>query len=141
MAVNEHGMAEVERGLAGDAADLIVADGEFAGLPGAAKISAVTPIDLTGHRHAAAKDVAVSANDSQVGIGRMAHEQIREEFIAAGGAVAVAYRGESRQARQQFARALDQPLVIRGCDTGQPERVLLHLRLSELALFEVCVEA
>ena len=93
-------MTEVERGLAGDATNLIVADGEVARLPGLAKIGAVADVDLAGHRHAAAEDVAVSANDSQVGIGRMAHEQIREEFIAAGGAVAVAHRGESRQARQ-----------------------------------------
>ena len=66
--VDEDGMAEVERSLAGDTANLIVADGEIAGLPGAAKIGAVANIDLTGHRHAAAEDVAVCANDSQVGI-------------------------------------------------------------------------
>ena len=41
---------------------------------------------------------------------------------------------------RQLARVLDQSLMIRGNDTGQPERVLLHLRLSELALFKVGVE-
>ena len=69
----------------------------------------------------------------------MLREQIGEERVACG-AIKIANRGESRQGHEELARVLDQPLVIRRNEAGQPHGVLLHERLSELALFQVSVE-
>ena len=66
-------------------------------------------------------------------------EQIGEERVA-GGAVTIANGGEMRQGHEKLARVLDQPLVIRRNEAGQPHGVLIHERLSELTLFQVCVE-
>ena len=137
--VVEHRIAEIDGGLAGDAPDLILADGEVTCFEGAPKIDAVAKVDLVGDRDGGANDVAIGVDDSQVGIRRMLREQIGEERVA-GGAVTIANGGESRQAHEKLARVLDQPLVIRRNEAGQPHGVLLHERLSELALFQVCVE-
>src|SRR5262249_26968653 len=57
--VVEHRIAEINGGLAGDATDLILADGEVAGLEGAPKIDAVAKVDRVGNRKSTAKDVAI----------------------------------------------------------------------------------
>ena len=137
--VVEDRIAEIDGGLAGDAPDLILADGEVTGLEGAPKKGAVASVHRAGHREGAAEDAAIGVDDSQVGIRRMLREQIGEERVA-GGAVTIANGGESCQVHKQPARVLDQPLVIRRNEARQPHGLLLHLRFSELALFQVCVE-
>jgi len=104
--VAEDRIAEIDGGLAGDAPDLILADGEVTGFEGAPKKGAVASVHRAGHREGAAEDAAIGVDDSQVGIRRMLREQIGEERVA-GGAVTIANGGESRQGHEKPARVLD----------------------------------
>ena len=101
--VVEHRIAEIDGGLAGDAPDLILADGEVTGLKGTPKINAVAKVDLVGDRDGSANDVAIGVDDSQVGIRRMLREQTGEERVA-GGAGTLANGGDSRQAHEKLSR-------------------------------------
>jgi hypothetical protein len=135
--VIEHGITEINARLVGEAPDLIFADSEVTSLEGAAKIGAIAKIDFAGE--GAAKDVAIGVNDSHVGVRRTLREQIDEERVA-GGAITIANGGELRQGNEKLLGVLDQPFVIRRNEARQPHGVLLHERLSQLALFEVGVE-
>src|SRR5262245_11050008 len=120
-----------------EAPDLILADGEVTGFKSAPKINAVTEVDLAGN--GSAKDVAIVVDDFQVGIGRTLREKIDEERVASG-TVKIVHGGELRQGHEKLLRIIDQSLVIRRNEAGQPHGVLMHERLSKLALFEVSVE-
>src|SRR4029434_4150674 len=75
-------IAEIDAGLAADAPDLILADGEVTGLKSAPKIDAVPNVDRSGHREGTAKDIAIGVGDSQVDILRMSCGQIDEVSMA-----------------------------------------------------------
>ncbi len=132
-------MSEVDRGLAGDPADLMLADGEGACVQGPSKVRAIGQVDGAAERKSTAEEIPVRRYRSKVGIHPVLFQKIREQGAARAG-VSRAHFGETCQSSEELTGSLDQSLVI-GCgDGGQVQCLLLRLGGGLPPLFPSGVE-
>ena len=80
----QQGIAGVDRGLPGDAADLVLADGKPARLHGSPEVRAVGDVHLLREGHGAAEDVARGVGRAQVGIPWIETQEVAEQRSAGG---------------------------------------------------------
>jgi hypothetical protein len=121
---------------AGQYADRITADREFAGPGGVGEVGAAG--DIRALAAGGAEGPAIHVNDDEgekLGITLLD----RRKISATGLGVACLDRRQLRERNQDLANALDDLLLFRGGELGKTKRLFLHLHLARAAEVELVV--
>lgn len=126
-------IAEVDRGLAVNSADLVFAHGESSVFKGMLKIEPIGNIDEPPGRKRTAKYIAVGFNRSKVAIKGEFLQELGEALVAELRTLPAHFWKLSKH-RQDLMRCLDQPPFVGRGEPGDPDRVLLGFNRIESSM-------
>lgn len=129
-------MGEDDRTLAGDPADLIVADREIAAFHGTPEVGAIVDVDADALGRGAADDVAARIGGEEIDVVRVQAALLGERLAAGAQLDGPVQGGIARQLAEQLVRLPDQIVLARRDAAHDGQCLLLGRRRRLLALLD-----